>query len=212
MTPSGLTDALAFLGNHLWQSTVFAAVAALLAMTFRRHHAGVRYWLWLAASAKFVIPFAALVVIGGQFSWRTIDIVPYDNPAVLVEAFSEPFSQDLVTVRARSPRPAAPSFASAVPVALASMWAIGFAALLTLWFVRWTRMRTVTRSAIPLSDGREIDIMQRLAPRFGVSPLPIFRLDTSIEPGVFGILRPVLLWPRGIGEQLTDEQVEAVLA
>ena len=42
--------------------------------------------------------------------------------------------------------------------------------------------------------------------------LPIVASDTPIEPGIFGIHRPVLLWPRGISERLTDEQVEAILA
>jgi hypothetical protein len=34
-------------GNHLWQSTGFAAVAVLLALALRANHARARYWLWL---------------------------------------------------------------------------------------------------------------------------------------------------------------------
>lgn len=34
---------------HLWQSTLFAGAAALLALTFRANQARVRYWIWLAA-------------------------------------------------------------------------------------------------------------------------------------------------------------------
>jgi hypothetical protein len=52
--------------NHLWQSTVFALVAALLALTFRSNRAEVRYWLWLAASVKFLVPFGALVTLGSS--------------------------------------------------------------------------------------------------------------------------------------------------
>jgi hypothetical protein len=40
--------------NHLWQSTMFAMVAALLTLAFRRNRAQVRYWLWLSASFKAV--------------------------------------------------------------------------------------------------------------------------------------------------------------
>ena len=40
--------------NHLWQSTLFAALAGLLTLAFRRNRAQVRYWLWLAASVKFL--------------------------------------------------------------------------------------------------------------------------------------------------------------
>ena len=35
--------------------------------------------------------------------------------------------------------------------------------------------------------------------------------DTTIEPGVFGVSRPVLLWPRSMSAHLTDDQIEAVL-
>ena len=49
------------IGNHLWQSTLFAAAAGLLTLALRNNRAQVRYWLWLAASVKFLIPFGALV-------------------------------------------------------------------------------------------------------------------------------------------------------
>jgi hypothetical protein len=55
--------------NHLWQSTVFAGVAALLAFVLRKNHARTRYWLWLTASLKFLIPFSLLVSIGKQIEW-----------------------------------------------------------------------------------------------------------------------------------------------
>lgn len=50
--------------NHLWQSTLFAAVAGLLTLVFRRNRAQTRYWLWFAASVKFLVPFAVLMTIG----------------------------------------------------------------------------------------------------------------------------------------------------
>jgi len=34
----------------------------------------------------------------------------------------------------------------------------------------------------------------------------------SLEPGIFGIVRPVLLWPAGISEHLQDAHLEAILA
>ena len=43
-----------------------------LALALRSNRAQVRYWLWLAASMKFLVPFAALVALGGQFGWRVV--------------------------------------------------------------------------------------------------------------------------------------------
>ena len=56
--------------DHLWQSTLFAAGLALLTLAFRRTHAQARYWIWFAASLKFLIPFAALASLGAQLEWR----------------------------------------------------------------------------------------------------------------------------------------------
>src|SRR5215813_13720547 len=54
---------------HLWQSTLFAGLAALLALTFRRQRAGIRYWIWMTASLKFLIPFAVLIEVGTHIPW-----------------------------------------------------------------------------------------------------------------------------------------------
>jgi bla regulator protein BlaR1 len=50
-------------GNHRWQTTLFAA-AGLVPLLLRKNRAHVRYWLWLSASVKFVMPFSILVDIG----------------------------------------------------------------------------------------------------------------------------------------------------
>src|SRR5690349_15984327 len=50
-------DAIA---DHIWQSTICAVAAAVLALMFRRNSASVRYWIWFAAAVKFLVPVAAL--------------------------------------------------------------------------------------------------------------------------------------------------------
>ena len=206
-------ETLTAAGNHLWQSTLFAAAAAFVALLFRRHQARVRYGLWLAASMKFLIPFAALAALGGQLSWRTVAVVPYDeNPAVVMQLVGEPFSQERVVVRAPAGERRSDALAGALPRALLVIWACGSMAVIALWFVRWRRMRDLVRRAAPVSTGREIDMLQRLSPHHGVAPLPVLLSDAPIEPGVFGLVRGVLLWPRGIGERLSDVQIEAILA
>jgi bla regulator protein blaR1 len=50
----GLAQAV---GNHLWQSTVFAGLVGLMMLFLRKCMASVRYGLWLAALVKFLIPF-----------------------------------------------------------------------------------------------------------------------------------------------------------
>ena len=54
----------AALVNHLWHSTVVVLMAWFLTLILRNNHAGARYWVWMIASVKFVIPFALLIAIG----------------------------------------------------------------------------------------------------------------------------------------------------
>ncbi|MGH9415543.1 MAG: hypothetical protein ACRD01_02850, partial [Terriglobales bacterium] len=56
---------LTILLNHLWQSTAFLAAAAILAWALRQRAARVRFWVWMAASLKFLVPFGALTALGG---------------------------------------------------------------------------------------------------------------------------------------------------
>src|SRR2546429_381991 len=52
--------------SHLVQSTLFVGAAALLSLAFRANRAEVRFWLWLSASLKFLIPFALLSIAGSH--------------------------------------------------------------------------------------------------------------------------------------------------
>ena len=56
------------MANHLWQSTLFALCMALLAVLLRKGPAHVRFWLWLAASLKFLLPFSLLTGLGGHLA------------------------------------------------------------------------------------------------------------------------------------------------
>ena len=77
--------------NHLWQSTMFAAVVALLCFAFRRNRARLRYGLWFVASAKFLVPFAALTAAGGLLEWR-------QAPAPVASVMTSPDITGLVGV------------------------------------------------------------------------------------------------------------------
>lgn len=177
--------------NHLWQSTLFAAAVWLLTLILRNNRAPVRYWLWFAASCKFLIPFSLLVTLGNQFEWRT---VPFAAPlplSVVVDQISQPFASVSPAVLTTTPQPA-----SWAPAILFSAWLCGFLIVAFAWLRQWRRVRTAVRSASPLHLN-----------------LPIRALSSParLEPGVFGIFRPILLLPEGIAERLTPAQWKAIL-
>ncbi|HEV8348022.1 MAG TPA: M56 family metallopeptidase [Vicinamibacterales bacterium] len=199
----------ALLADHLWQSTLVTAVVALLTLALRRNRAQVRYALWLAASAKFLVPFSALVAIGAQIGWRAA--VPIATPQLAVvadawDAIGQPFSGPALASTTSA-------FGVAVPILLLAAWIIGCAAMLLTWAARWRRLAAVVRAAVPIAEGRELDMLRRLETAAGIPrPIALVASDTPLEPGVFGIWNPVLLWPRSMAEHLDDRQVEAILA
>jgi uncharacterized protein (TIGR03435 family) len=207
-------ELLALVADHLWQSTLFAAAAVAIAMLLKRHSAALRYWVWLVASAKFLVPVAALVAIGGYSSWRVVEIVPYSEGPVLIETVGQPFTGDGVALRARSPQAAADTtIINSLPTALFALWVAGAAFFLLRSLLHWSRIRRVARDAVPMAAGREVETLRALEGDMGfTTPLPLRCTESYLEPGIFGIVRPVLLWPRAIGERLTDEQLQAVLA
>jgi hypothetical protein len=62
---------LRLVADHLWQSSLFAGAAGLLALALRKNRARLRHWLWLIASVKFLIPLSVIFTLGGQLAWRT---------------------------------------------------------------------------------------------------------------------------------------------
>jgi Protein of unknown function (DUF4038)/Putative collagen-binding domain of a collagenase len=89
------------LTNHLWQSTLFGVVAALLAFTFRKNRAQFRYSLLLNASLQFLIPFLVLVSPGSRAfceqsmlyaaRYRYPLKISSTNPHILVDQNNVPF-------------------------------------------------------------------------------------------------------------------------
>jgi hypothetical protein len=78
--------------DHLWQSTLFAAALGLLTLVFRRNGADVRYSLWFAASAKFLLPFSALIALG-DFLFRPLAPAYSALPVFYrMAAVAQPFS------------------------------------------------------------------------------------------------------------------------
>lgn len=80
--------------NHLWQSTVVVGIAWLLTLALRKNPARVRYWVWFAASMKFLLPFS-LLMTAGEWLRSLIPATPVAQPAVaiVVDQVTQPFAQ-----------------------------------------------------------------------------------------------------------------------
>jgi len=193
--------------DHLWQSTLVAAALALLTLAFRHAHAQTRYGIWLAASLKFLIPFAALTSLGAQLEWREELLQAPPEWTAAIDAVRQPLTTPPVDIVL--PQSIATTTGIPLPAIAGAVWAAGFLILLSVWLLRWRRVSRTVYAGTRIVSGRAHEMLERLA---STTRLPMVESDTSFEPGVFGILRPVLLWPREIDMRLDDAQVRAVLA
>jgi uncharacterized protein (TIGR03435 family) len=185
---------LSAVANHLWQSTLFAGVAGLLTLLLRNNRARVRHWVWLAASWKFLIPFSVLVSLGGQIHWRKFPETMHANFPVVMDEVSRPFA---VPVASPASMPEGAPRANAVPTILWTIWACGFLGISCSWWIRWRRVQEAVRA------GSAVDM---------AIPIRVVSSPTLLEPGVFGVFRPVVLLPEGIANRLTAAQLKGVIA
>jgi bla regulator protein BlaR1 len=178
--------------NHLWQSSSFVLFAGLLALALRKNSPKVRYWVWLSASLKFLLPFALLVSLGNVVPRPARHAVSVPAPAFPNTLFriAEPFSR---TYYASVPAHAQLEW---LPVAPSILWALGFFAIMLVRCRSWVRIRATLRASTPV----DLPI-----------PVPAFIAPGAQEPGVVGFFRPALVLPAHLLEHLTPRQLNAVL-
>jgi bla regulator protein blaR1 len=203
-------------GNHLWQSTLFAVVAGLLTLTLRKNQARARYWLWLAASVKFLIPFSLLICIGSHLPGARGSAETKAGLYFAMEEVSQPFTgtaMPAVPQAASRDFGVVPSLTHLLPTILAAVWLCGFALVLSVWFTRWRRISLAIQEGLPLREGREVEALRRLERMAGIrKPTEIILSRASLEPGIFGINRSTLVWPEGISNRLQGQQLDSILA
>jgi bla regulator protein blaR1 len=190
---------MALLFDHLWQSTLFTGVIAILTLALRRNRPRLRYGLWLAASIKFLVPFAVLAAAGALLEWRQ---APASIRSVVASSGVRDFNAPFASM---SFDPTAMVTASVQPRWIAAMativWVCGFTAIALRRMRQWREIRAAVRTSTPFAPATP-------AP----ASIEIRTALTALEPGVVGFRHPVILLPRGIDSYLTADQLAAVLA
>jgi beta-lactamase regulating signal transducer with metallopeptidase domain len=192
--------------EHLWQTTLFAAVAALLTLPLKRNRAATRYALWLIASLKFLVPFSLLAAAGNYFSWLHPPGIARPEIFFLIRG---PFGTP-----ADMPSTSSLTFAARlVPATLLMVWAGGAITVLAYWWRRWRWTLAVVRQALPLTEGRELGTLRALEKATSMKGrIDLISAAIPLEPGILGLFRPVLFLPAGMSERLTQAQLEAIIS
>jgi len=185
-----------------------ASIAGLLTLALRKNHARVRYWVWLATSVRFLIPFSLLVGIGSYLPWSR----PRQGRKL---AFT------LRWRKSASPYSANDAIGSSghclggsnhlLPAILAAVWLCGFLVVIFQWYFRWREfpqpfenraLRRWTRSTSPASFGaywRHAEGDQNVI------------VTDFFGPGILA-LSGLFCVAEGICERLEDAHLEVILA
>jgi bla regulator protein blaR1 len=194
------SEYLSPLANHLWQSTLVAGMAALSAWILRSNSARIRYWVWLFAAMKFLIPFALLVGIGHRFEWRKPPGAARGSLSTVAQ-ISMPFDAlPLVSISPSADSTVARN--SLFNGILFSVWLSGVVVSVWFWLRSWWRVHRARLTAIPMPLDLPINDIR----------IRILSSPTLLEPSVFGIFRPVLLVRNDISNRMTADQLKALMA
>src|SRR5256714_755912 len=131
-----------------------------------------------------------------------------------MEQVSQPFAPStLPVISPLTPSTVSQSATHLLPALFIAAWLCGFVMVTCVWCVRWSRISRATREAVPLRAGREVEALLRIECITGRQQrIELLLSRASLEPGIFGIVQPVLVWPEGISERLDDAHLEAILA
>lgn len=216
------------LANHLWQATLFSLLALAAAVSLRRAPARARYFAWLVALLKFALPSFFLFFLASQAGFDlssvslrdarpepgSINVSPLLSPVTSPDTFvrsEEPDATESAASVAVTSETKTAAGGFSLTGAAFCLWLVG-CALLALSWARKSRALTVSiRKGREVETGREADALRRVKSSFGVSRDVRLVLTTAVsEPGVWGVLRPVVVLPDGVAERLDDAELETV--
>ena len=196
-------DIAAPIGLILVQVTLILSAALLVQLALVR-----------TAAARHAVLLEALILVGLcpllGMALRSLGIAPL---VVVPASFIEPLSPaQLETIAVGSARQgAAAAYPISAPAVLWSVWLAGaFISLVRLGHGLHAAS-SIRHSRLPFSGKRLGRLTGQLAMALGGRVPEICITDRATVPIAVGLLRPVVLVPRGLAEQLSDRQLLEVL-
>jgi tetratricopeptide (TPR) repeat protein/beta-lactamase regulating signal transducer with metallopeptidase domain len=202
------------LANHLWQSTLFAIGAWLIILFLKKNRARIRYWVWFSVSIKFLIPFSLFISFGSLIApeWVKTE-VEISTQLNIINTINQPFNLSEMKESYSSEEIAdASTPAINLPVVILAIWGAGAIVLIINWHKRVIKVSNIARKAEPLNDKYWTDFLNRIKQKNRISAtVQLASARDMMEPGVFGILKPVLFLPEEISRHINDAELEAIL-
>ena len=204
---------------HLWETTLFVGLLALAVWFLRRAPARARYWFWLLAAVKLIVPSLLL-------AWLLSEMTPAPRasfPPPLEQstrgapasALAMPSYEILKPILPSPPVAAQPVSAAAhneLYCALTLVWLAGFGFFVVRWVKGSLCLARAVRTSRRIVSSRETEVLKRVRSWLGLKQDVDILVSAHItEVGLWGIWRPKVLLPEGAASRLSDEELEAVI-
>jgi beta-lactamase regulating signal transducer with metallopeptidase domain len=187
---------------HLLQSTAFAVAAWLLTLALHRYPARVRFWIWMSASTSLGTRWAKPQAQAAHTAFYTV-----------IEEFSQPFAKGAPVASASALSSNSLEAHRWVPWLVGAIWLFGCLVMLGRWAQQWKNARRIKREAQQSTEGPEVLAMRNAESQAGMRrAIPVLLTSRAVEPGIFGVIHPVLLWPAGLSKRLDNAQIQAIVA
>lgn len=224
-----MTDSVAtfldWLWRATWQASVLAGLVLLLQWTCgKRLSPRWRHALWLLVVVRLVLPvtfesrYSLFSLLPEAPSSRTglptlqsegtQGGIPTDaQPASRVpERSAEP---PLLTIGSPSSKP--PAARNAWPQFIFAGWLLGAVLVLAYIYSAAIRMARIVRELRPSDDSASVDLLDQTRREIGLRGTPeLIETDLVSSPAIFGCMRPRLLLPKGLPQQLTSAELRFV--
>ncbi len=193
------------LGLHLWQSTAFALLIAVL-MACLPGPAWLRHFAGLLGLLRFLLPAGLFAALVGNVSWAPLR-------GVFAHSALEQFLLPPFVVRADTTAGSTTVLGLPLGTFLVAAWATGTLLLAGFWLVRLLRgLHALRTQARPFSPAKAAQL-RALALRAGVKPDTVsgHTVNSSGWLGVVGLFRSRIIIPEGLFSRMDKAEEEAVL-
>jgi TonB family protein len=196
--------------NHLWQATLFAGLAFTVVLLLKRSPAQARYVVWLIATTKFILPSVLFVLLANQVGFEFSALFAIDaEKAEVIAQVNEPagdFYWQEVTLEET------PAKYAGIYTLLSLVWFAGFITLLALWVRQRRNFVSAMKAGVFVSQGREAEALTHVQSWLFIKrPVRLIVSPKISEPGVWGIINPIIVLPETMADHLSEAELDAVI-
>lgn len=199
--------------NHLWQTLLFVGLAWGAVKVLKHGPARLRFFVWSLAAVKLAVPAILGALLLQQVGVQAPELLTpvaqiVKTSTVTVSSTPEVIIDELIVIQGHRP---AFQWLN-LPLVCTCVWFGGMVFLLSRWLMKRASFLRVLRQAVVCTGERELKALEAAKVRLDFEKDVRLVLSRHIpEPGVWGVINPVVILPDTLAQHLSDQELEHVL-